>query len=217
MRKDDGSVDIRKLVRAFADEAVYQVHEFNEFRTLYYSSEKRIDLLNVTAKNFFSDLFYLFLDRIVLNVSRLTDRQWAGRNERLSLEALHIRCSTHGDYPVEPAGALVAQMRAIGADLKRWRHKRAAHLDLRVALDLDEIGTEFVPSRIQEFYDLVQQYVTLVYEHLFHDVFELRTVAFYGAEDLIRALKDAHALRRVLKRDPLAYDRLLRDSGFADA
>jgi hypothetical protein len=118
VRTDDGSVDIRKLVRAFADEAVYQVHEFNEFRTLYYSSERRIDLLNVTAKTFFSP---------------------------------------------------------------------------------------------------VQQYVTLVYEHLFHDVFALRTVAFYGAEDLIGALKDAHALRRVLKRDPLAYDRLLRDSGFADA
>ena len=122
--------ELRQVVNAFSNEVVNQYHEFGEFKFLYYTSESQIELLNMVASQFFAELFYILLDRIVLNASKLTDPVKTFGHENLSVRTIHKRCSVCTDYPRADAENLVMRLEKITISVKNWRNKIAAHLDL---------------------------------------------------------------------------------------
>jgi hypothetical protein len=205
--------DLRKTADEFSNEVVNQLHEFEEFKYLYYTSPSQIELLNNIASGFFSDLFSIFVDRIVLNTCKLTDPAKSCGQENLSIRALHNRCSNHSAYPKDEAVQLVEQLEGLASSLKDWRHKIAAHLDLSVATGRAKIN-DFVPSNIEEFYKVLQRYLNVLYESLFQDVFPIQTVAQFGAADLVEALQKAYAFQRLLEKEPLHYSELLLKSKY---
>lgn len=208
--------ELRILVDAFASEAVEHFHEFKEFKALYYESPRRIDLLNASAKRFFSDLFYQYLDRIVLNVSRLTDPSRQGSNRNLSVYAIHERCGEKSEYPKDRAETIVEEMTAVAKSVAKWRSKRVAHIDLSVALGTKALADKVNPSEIQAYYETLDKYVSLVYEAIFGEPFSTDAVSHYGADDLVRTLGEGMALRDLLDREPRLYDQILRGSRWHD-
>jgi AbiU2 len=208
--------DMRRTVDEFSNEAVNQLHEFEEFKYLYYASPPQIELLNNIASQFFSDLFSIFVDRIVLNVCRLTDPAKSCGQENLSIHTLHNRCSNHSAYPKDEAVQLVEQLEGLTSSVKDWRHKIAAHLDLSVATGCAKVK-DFVPSDIEEFYKVLQRYLDLIYECLFQDVFPIQIVAQFGAADLVEALQQAYAFQRLLEKEPLHYSEVLLKSKFGQS
>lgn len=205
--------DLRKTADEFSNEAVNQLHEFEEFKYLYYTSPPQIELLNNISSHFFSDLFSIFVDRIILNVCKLTDPPKSCGQENLSIRTLHNRCSNHSAYPKDEAGQLVEQLEGLTSSVKDWRHKIGAHLDLSVATGRAKIN-DFVPSNIEEFYKILQRYLDLLYKSLFQDVFQIQTVAQFGAADLMEALQQAYAFQRLLEGEPLHYSEVLLKSKF---
>lgn len=204
------TIPLKEAVRSFADNAVEHFHEFKEFRFLYYSTPKQIDLLNASAKGFFSDLFYLYLDRVVLNVSRLTDPTYTANQLNLTVRTIHELCSKETRYPVQEAEILAVNLEKIAGKTKQWRHKRVAHIDFNVAVEISQITEQVVPSEIEEFYGELQKYITLIYDAIFLDVFDIDAVSLFGADALVQTLKEGVALRKLLDKNTSLYGQIYR-------
>ena len=105
--------NIEAILEEFKRELVKQHHEFMEFKYLYYGSEIRIDLLNEIAKHFFGELFYILLERLVLNVSKLTDPIGEGKRKNLSLNYVHELFLVDPRYPKQFAENLIQEPRRL--------------------------------------------------------------------------------------------------------
>lgn len=189
------------------DELVRQYHEFNQFKVLYYTSELRIHLLNETAKHFFGDLFFVLLERIILNICKLTDKASSCGQDNLSIAFFHASYREEPQYPKE-CDQLVADAEEIGQSLQPWRSKSIAHNDLMTALGKRDIG-EIFPDKFEQFYIVMQKYVDIVNRSSGKGPFDLLTPDYYGATDLIKALKYAAVFRDLLEHDPIKYDDVL--------
>lgn len=99
--------------------------------------EQRL-LLQSTGGYFFIEAHRVFVNDVILRLSRLTDRPQQGGQENLSLCALlddicdptlksRIKC-------------LIEEAKAKIAPLKKHRHKRIAHSDLHVALQSPNVS-----------------------------------------------------------------------------
>ena len=63
----------------------------------------------------------------------------------------------------------------------------------------------------------MQDYIEAVNQAFGKGPFPIDTVAYYGASDLVRALKRAVAFEELFKRDPMVYDVALRRIRYNDA
>jgi hypothetical protein len=89
--------DLKKAFDAFLAEFIGNQEEFRDFKSLYYESPKRINLLNEVSDQFFARLFWIYVDRIILNACKMTlDPKGSGDKENLSLEGLESLFSSNG-------------------------------------------------------------------------------------------------------------------------
>ncbi len=207
--------------RAIADEfarwATDQYHYFKEFLILYDDSEKRRQLLEETAKGFFSDLFWMYIERIIQNVSNLTDPPQTGKNQNFSIYSVHDFFKSCPNYHAENAETLVKNIKVKAEEVRTWRNKLEDHYDWHVAIGNNNISDKFVRNDFEVLYDNLRKYVELLFSSVFNGVFDIDAVSSYGAIDLVKALKEAHALRDLKKDDINAYHRLMSNSTFKDA
>lgn len=204
--------------KAFSDDVVYQWHEYCEFECLFYGTKSRIDLLNVTAKHFFGELFYVQLDRIIIGVSRLTDPPSTGSrgNQNLTVWSIYQEYAGIKDYPTASFGAAATSATLARSHVANWRNKRIAHSDAAVALGKKNIG-QVKPSMLRKFFENCGRYVNDLSEALGKGPFPIDTVAQYGVVDLLRALKLAAAVREGEGRDIAGELELLRQSRYSKA
>lgn len=207
---------LRQIADAFSNEVVNQYHEFEEFRFLYYSSSSQIELLNTIARGFFSDPFSILTDRIVLNISKITDPVKSCGRDNLSIRTLHSQCSQHLGYPRDEGDKLVERLETFRSSVEGWRNK-SVHFDLSVATRRTEIQDRLVPSIVVEFYSILQEYLNLVYHSLFNQPFPIQTVSQFGAADMVRALKQAYAFECLLEKEPERYSDEFLNSKFGSA
>ena len=93
--------------------------------------ERRL-LLHCAGKDFFHEVYRLFVNDVILRLSRLTDPAQQGGQENLSLWALlDDICDPTLKSKIEN---LIEKAKAKIAPLKEHRHKRLAHSDRLVAL-----------------------------------------------------------------------------------
>ena len=204
-----------EILEELKREVVNQYHEFSEYKYLFYGSEKRTRLLNSVARHFFGELFYVLLERIILGVSKLTDPPGSGSRQNLSLKYVHECLSNETRYPREEADRLIKQAQEVGAHVATWRSKLVAHKDAMTALGRQNAG-EVMPNELEKFYALVQEYLECVNQALEIGPFPIDTTAYYGASDLVQALKRAVAFNELLEKDVLKYDAALHGSEYAD-
>lgn len=209
--------EAENVAAEFASWATDQYHAFKEFLNLYDSSEKRRELLEQTAKGFFSDLFWMYIDRIIQNVSNLTDPPETGRNPNFSIRSIHNYFKRCLNYDTEDVEILVENIEAKAKKVRNWRNKLGAHYDWHVAIGDKNVSDRFVRGDFEVLYDNLRRYIELLFSSVFNKPFDINAVSYYGTTDLVEALKEAHALRGLKKRDINAYHDLICNSTFKDA
>lgn len=214
-RASDPAVDLRLFKQLWSD-LVEQHHELSEFKLLFYTSPARVDLLNRIAKHFFGELFYILLDRLALGVCKLTDPPQSMGKPNLSFPSVHESLSADPRYPKEEVEVLLGQTRRVREHFAPWRNKRISHKDLAVALGDRELG-EVVPGRLEEFFTAAQDYVTLVGERLGLGPMPIDTPGIHGADELVKALKQASTFNELFHRSPIEFHEHLRANQFRDA
>lgn len=207
--------EARDIANEFARWAADQYHDFKEFLTLYDDSEKRRELLEETAKGFFGDLFWMYINRIIQNVSNLTDPPKTGENRNFSIRSVHNYFKSCPSYHAEDAETLVKNIEAKAKKVRTWRNRLGAHYDWHAAIGSKNVSDKFVRSDFEVLYDDLWKYVELLFSSVFNDVFNFIEVS--GAIELVRALQEAHALRGLRKRDINAYHNLMSNSAFKGA
>lgn len=108
------------------------------YRTLYGTSEERMDLLNEVDPELFHHFQFCLIDYVVLSLSRLTDPRGSNQRENLSFANL---LSKIPDVPlVEELTPKIESYADSCATFKTLRNKQIAHNDLHYALGLtDEV------------------------------------------------------------------------------
>lgn len=110
------------------------------YRQLYGTSKERIELLNVSALEFFWIIQDVLWDEILLNICRLADPIQSGRDKKskknLCLEMLCqiIKGLLQEDLYSDLCNSL-SRFREKCDALKKYRNKRIAHLDLKAFLN----------------------------------------------------------------------------------
>lgn len=207
----------RDIANEFARWATDQYHDFEEFNTLYDYSEKRRQLLEETAKGFFSDLFWMYIDRIILNVSKLTDPLQIGGHQNFSIRSVHNCFKNCSGYRVEDAETLITNIKDKAKKVRTWRNKSTGHYDWHHAIGDENVSDKFVRSDFAVLYDNLRRYVDLLFSSVFNSVYDIDAVNYYGAIELVEALKESQALRDLKNRDINAYSNLRQNSVFKDA
>jgi len=207
----------RNVADEFARWATEQYHDFKEFLNLYDSSEKRRELLEETAKGFFSDLFWMYINRIIQNVSNLTDPPETGGNLNFSIRSVHNYFQSCLSYRTKAPETLIENIEAKAKKVRAWRNKLGGHYDWHVAIGDKNVSDKFVRGDFEVLYDNLRSYVELLFSSVFNKPFDINAVSYYGTIDLVKALKEAHALRVLKKRDINTYHDLMSTSTFKDA
>jgi hypothetical protein len=208
--------DEKAIAEEFARWATDQYHHFHELIDLYDHSEKRRVLLEETAKGFFGDLFWLYIEHLILEVSKLTDPPIMGGNTNLSIEYVHdLLRSRLGNRSAE-AAKLVDDIKVKASGVRNWRRKLLAHNDYSVAIGQTPLTDKFVRGDFEQIFDCLAKFIEIVFAS-FGQVYDIHAISFDNATDLVGALKETQALRVLKKRDICAYHDLMTNSPFHDA
>lgn len=123
-------------------------------------SEEQRSLLKSAGGYFFIEVYRVFVNDVILRLSRLTDPARQGRQENLSLCALLADISDPTlKSKIED---LIEKAQDKIAPLKEHRHKRIAHIDLHVALNnpnftLQPISNESVDEALSAVGEVLEQ------------------------------------------------------------
>jgi hypothetical protein len=155
----------------------------------------------------------MYIDRIILNVSKLTDR----REKTLSIINVHNFFKNIPAYNAKETEILINDIQDKAKKVLSWRHNVVAHYNWSAALDIKKVKDRFVPKDIEALYISLEKYVDLLFSSVFNEVKPIDMGTFHGVDELVKALKDAQALRVLRNRDINAYANLISNSAFKDA
>lgn len=125
--------ELGPLYNALQHEVTWLHAKWLEYRKLYASSPKRIDLLNETAGFFFRVVQDVLWEDVLLHLARLTDSPKSAGKQNLTINRLPALIA-------EPALAeeireLVQTAMQRCSFAREWRHRHLAHRDLDLALE----------------------------------------------------------------------------------
>jgi hypothetical protein len=160
--------------------------QWSEFRELFATKPRRIDLMNETAPRFFGRLEALLWNDVLLHLCRLTDHPGGPGKERVTVlrykplvMGLPIQAAVHAAVDTAESATLFA---------RDWRNRLIAHRDFSHAQDpaakpLAAGSRASVEAALKAIHDLMQ-----ILEGHFRDVevsYEVTRSAQGGAWDLL--------------------------------
>ena len=166
--------------------------------------ERRL-LLHFAGQYFFIEVHRLFVNDVILRLSRLTDQAQQGDQKNLSLWALlDDICDPTLKSKIKN---LIEKAKAKIAPLKKHRHKRIAHSDLYVALQSPSVS---LPSFNEQSIDEALAAVVDVLEQLWegYAVFP-RVISWVPVETIPEIEGFLHYLESGLSQDQARRDELL--------
>lgn len=181
------------------------------YRQLFAVSEKRFDLLNECAPEFFYIIQNALLEKVLIFFGNLTDSAKKKEHNNLSLAQLQTRIRAHREEDLaEQTGPILGKINSKCEPFKKWRHKRLAHFDLNTAIKntsnpLPGISREVIEEAlelIREFMNKIEVYYTgeeMGYEHF---------IMQGDGEALVAMLKSGLRYEELLKDMKISYDDL---------
>jgi len=212
--------EARKVADEFARWVTFQYHDFKEFQTLFGGPERQHELLEKTAIDFFEDLFWMYIERIIQNISKLTDPPQTRGFNNFSIRHIHDYFKECCSYRTKAGDAekIIKDIEDKAKKLRPWRNKLINHYDFDYATDKKVVSEKFFPKDIEDLYISLKKYVELLFSSVFDEVkSSIDMVTFHGVDELIRALKEARALRVLRDHDINVYHNLMSNSEFRDA
>jgi len=178
--------DLADLHWHLEDELTWLHLSWNEYKTLFYKSQKRIDLLNATAPDFFVRFSDSVWRETLLNLCRLTDPpKSVGENNLTVLRLPSMIDDAKLMTKVQQEAEAAKQATAFARD---WRNRRIAHRSLEHAFNpqLKPLATARSADVEKALAALCQvmNSVSVHYEGYYHN-FEGVTAPFRGAKALL--------------------------------
>jgi hypothetical protein len=136
--------------------------EWDEFKELYGSGQRRVDLLNTAAGPFFRLVQSALMDSILLRLCRMTDPPKTTGKQNLTLEQLADKISETDQPFGQEVSRLAIHARSRCEFARDSRNRRIAHRDLYLALKkgkarpLTSIRVEDIDGALQEVVNVIQ-------------------------------------------------------------
>ncbi len=183
---------------------IFWLHaQWKIYRQIFAHNNKRIDLLNKTAKDFFLVIHAVLLNEIQISLGKLTDPARTGKYENLSLAQLQERIEALGDQEI--SSQLNEILAKICGDLNSRdkpgkceairirRNKRLVHFDLNTSLQLDADPLPGVSRQmIEDALSLVRKYMNTIGIHYSQTETNYQNPIMWGTDGdaLVALLKD---------------------------
>ncbi len=127
--------ELGKLYHSLLKEITWLHIKWQEYRELYGTSSKRVDLLNSAAPLFFRITQDVLWEDLLLSLARLTDPPISCGKENLTIKAIPKLIS---DASFRKVIASLVSEADVGVSFARdWRNKHIAHRDAKIALGVE--------------------------------------------------------------------------------
>lgn len=162
-----GGIDIPGYYAELQQQLIRLHVEWAIFLQLYGSSSERVDLLNRTCPSFFMVVQFALLDSVLLGIGRMTDSARTCGRDNLTFSGLGpLIPSAWPTVLTTDLRDRIQQLEAQRDAIRLVRHRRLAHLDLRVALSLETLPPverstiENVLRSMREILNLIQGHIS---------------------------------------------------------
>lgn len=210
-----GGVDPKVVVKAFYKACAWTWTVRNQYRVLYEQGDKRLQLLDNVAQDYFSFMQDVLQEHILLQFSKLTDPARQGPHDNLTAEYVANELS----WPPGVAAALRAcldRLRDFSKFIAPARNKIIAHGGLQEHVAGTVLGA-FPAGEDERFLSTLQEFVDIAYQHTFGMPAPLCSVSPQDADKLVMVLKRGVAFQGLWSRDPRTADELLRQDPYHGA
>ena len=180
-------MDTGEIIRKFCDQCVWTKIVYNEYRILYETSQKRLDLLSTIANHFFHDLQNILIEYILLSICKLTDPAHSRGHDNLTVKYVLelVDPETKKQLGLDDLSNRIHGFRKYVQDA---RHKLIAHLDREATLSQGSLGA-FPQGAIEQFWSDLQEFIDRIHNRYCGGVFPIDAVNMYNAQDLVETLK----------------------------
>ena len=138
------------------------------YKQMYGTNVYRVELLNNTASNVFSEFQWLVMDNMILSLSKLTDPAKMRGNWNLSLPYLYEEIINLNEVQLsEELGEILEELNNSVENFRKIRNKRIAHTDLAVAIDDNSPLPGVSRADITRALELVMDFLNKIELHYF--------------------------------------------------
>jgi hypothetical protein len=199
----DRPESINGIFDELKNEIMWLHAEWKIYRQLFAHNDKRIDLLNETAKDFFLVIHTVLINEIQLTLAKLCDTARTGKHENLSLAQLQERIEGLGDQGL--SSRLNEILTKLCGDpkcpdkpgkcraIRDRRHKRLAHFDLKTSIQPEADPLPGVSRQmIEDVLSLVREYMNTIGIHYSQTETNYQNPIMWGTDGdaLVALLKD---------------------------
>ncbi len=182
--------DLKAIIDSLYNEYSQVQLIWQEFKELYARDSKRIDLMNNVAPGFFSMVQNLMIEALVIRLSRVTDAVGSGNRENLTLRRIPDALPEDKREFAEELESLIDSAKTQVDQVRVWRDKRIAHLDLRHFVSEDRVEFKIGYTQIRECLEAIHSVLNRTSMIMWDNELSSRVLLSGGrAASLIAALK----------------------------
>jgi hypothetical protein len=166
------------------DELIWAFYDLHQYKKIYKSDNEK--LLEETAANFFYDLKYIFIDRFILSISRLTDL-YEDKYHNLSL-SIDILVKFSNENKLKCANVIKQNIHSVKEKAKPFRihrNKRVAHKDMKI----ENVNQNLEIGNVNDIYDMIGDCINKIYFEVKNINQEWRMTTTDDADFLIKYLE----------------------------
>ncbi|MFZ3137896.1 MAG: hypothetical protein WA126_10955 [Thermodesulfovibrionales bacterium] len=194
--------NIIKKFEIFLNIVRHSNHVFRQYCLLYENSKQRLSLLEEIAHHFFYDVQGMWIERIFLDICKLTDPAMQFNNKNMTLD--HWLKELDRELTDTEKGKIEASMTICiekRDKVVKARRKVIAHIDYEVAIGKGALG-KIEKEEIEEFYSNIEIILDILSRKLERGAAPLRFAAQKDADDLIKSLKKAIHYDHIFESNP---------------
>lgn len=187
-----------KRLDQFLNEAHF---DLNEYKTLFYSGQRRLEMLDASARTFFHRLQHHYRVMFILSIARLLDPKKSNGKPNLSIEHM-IWFAEQNDLPITgDIEELLEQARIIGKSAIEVRNRILAHNDLGFYLSDDSKAITVEFEMIEKMLVILADCVRLFHSHYSNTYMAYEQIkADRGAQSLVYCIQEAMIYRELKKK-----------------
>jgi len=198
------------------DDCIWLKEKWRQYRELFGTSAKRVELLNEAAPHFFSIVHDQMFEGVLMHLCRITDPKEMGGKQNLCLSGVvHFIQDAALRLEIEMLVSVATEKVDFARD---WRNRQIAHRDKLLALEAASSGLAHASRlKVEEAIEAISRTVVRIHQHYICDTSLDLSGVSGDAQDLLRVLHDGVALARArsdrfAKGEPTEEDWSARDA-----
>lgn len=201
-------MDYSDQLEILTNDIIQAHHEFNLLNGLFAESDERLELLNLTANNFFYDLRRILTERCILNIAKLTDSYVQGSNTNLSLFILKEIGKAHSWEYYDKIESSLDELKTLVKKIRDHRRKYVAHRDEPIALDRSNLD-KITYGDLKVAFEKIGEIMNIYYLNEENSQWEWNPIVPGDVDSLVAYLRYGAIFEQILKQDRELRDKLI--------